>query len=156
MMNQTVNSKERKSLNGFKLEIPALSENEAFARQVICAFAARLDPTIEELSDLRVVVSEAVTNCVVHAYKGIGIGNIQITVRISRSGLLKVRIKDTGCGITDIERCMQPLYTTDPEGERGGMGLPIMQSLSRKFAVKSKPGKGTTVSFEMQFGNSAI
>lgn len=150
------NMKERKSQNGFKLEIPALSENEAFARQVICAFAARLDPTLEELSDLRVVVSEAVTNCVVHAYKGLGgVGNIQIAVRVTPKGALKVRIKDTGCGMADIERCMQPLYTTDPEGERGGMGLPIMQSLSRKFSVKSTPGKGTTVSFEMLFGHSS-
>ena len=155
-MNPTIHSKERRSQNGFKLEIPALSENEAFARQVICAFAARLDPTIEELSDLRVVVSEAVTNCVVHAYKGVDAGNIQITVRISNKGILKVRIKDTGCGIADIERCMQPLYTTDPEGERGGMGLPIMQSLSQKFSVKSALGKGTTVLFEMQFGKSAV
>ena len=139
--------------NGFKLEFPALSENEAFARQIVCAFAARLDPTIEELSDLRVVVSEAVTNCVVHAYKGAAkIGNVQIVARIPKSGTLKVRIKDTGCGMADVERCMQPLYTTDPEGERGGMGLPIMQSLSKRFSVKSRPGKGTTVAFEMTFG----
>ena len=139
--------------NGFKLEFPALSENEAFARQIVCAFAARLDPTIEELSDLRVVVSEAVTNCVVHAYKGSDkIGNVQIVARIPKSGVLKVRIKDTGCGMADVERCMQPLYTTDPEGERGGMGLPIMQSLSKRFSVKSRPGKGTTVAFEMTFG----
>lgn len=146
--------KERKSQNGFKMEIPALSENEAFARQVICAFAARLDPTIEELSDLRVVVSEAVTNCVVHAYKGTA-GTIQITVRITAAGRLKVKIHDHGCGMADIEQCMQPLYTTDPEGERGGMGLPIMRSLSQKFSVKSKPGKGTAVTFEMQFGRSS-
>ncbi len=145
--------KEHKT-NGFKLEFPALSENEAFARQIVCAFAARLDPTIEELSDLRVVVSEAVTNCVVHAYKGASrAGNVQIAVRITQKGVLKVRIKDTGCGMADVERCMQPLYTTDPEGERGGMGLPIMQSLSKKFSVKSKPGKGTTVTFEMTFGD---
>lgn len=145
--------KEQKSM-GFKLEFPALSENEAFARQTVCAYAARLDPTIEELSDLRVVISEAVTNCVVHAYKGTSrVGNVQIAVRITQKGVLKVRIKDTGCGMTDVERCMQPLYTTDPEGERGGMGLPIMQSLSKKFSVKSKPGKGTTVAFEMTFGD---
>lgn len=148
--------KERKTQNGFQLEFPALSENEAFARQIVCAFAARLDPTLEELSDLRVVVSEAVTNCVVHAYKGAaGIGNIKITVRVTPRGALKVRIKDSGCGMADVERCMQPLYTTDPEGERGGMGLPIMKSLSKKFSVKSKPGKGTTVAFEMQFGSSS-
>ena len=150
-----MNQLKKRAHNGFKLEIPARSENEAFARQVICAFAARLDPTIEELSDLRVVVSEAVTNCVVHAYKGISeAGTVQITVRITESGILRVRIKDTGCGMADIERCMQPLYTTDPEGERGGMGLPIMKSLSHKFTVKSKPEKGTTISFEMQFGQS--
>lgn len=146
--------KERKTQNRFKLEIPALSENEAFARQVICAFAARLDPTIEELSDLRVIVSEAVTNCVVHAYKG-SEGNIQITVRMGNKGELKVKIRDHGCGMADIERCMQPLYTTDPDGERGGMGLPIMQSLSKKFSVRSTPGKGTVVSFEMHFGGSS-
>ena len=146
----------KKAQNGFKLEIPALSENESFARQVICAFAAKLDPTIEELSDLRVVVSEAVTNCVVHAYKGLDkVGTVQIAVRITPKGTLKVKIKDTGCGMADIERCMQPLYTTDPEGERGGMGLPIMQSLSRNFTVKSTLGKGTTVTFEMRFGQSS-
>ena len=154
-MNSNIMQTEKRIPRGFKLEIPALSENEAFARQVICAFAARLDPTIEELSDLRVVVSEAVTNCVVHAYKGReSIGMIQINVRISPSGALKIRIKDTGCGMSDIEQCMQPLYTTDPEGERGGMGLPIMQSLAKKFAVKSIPGKGTTVTLEMQFGQA--
>ncbi len=145
--------KERKATNYFHLEFPALSENEAFARQIVCAFAARLDPTLEELSDLRVVVSEAVTNCVVHAYKGASQpGTVKITVRALDGGRLRIRIKDSGCGMTDVERCMQPLYTTDPEGERGGMGLPIMQSLSRKFSVKSIPGKGTLLSFEMNFG----
>lgn len=148
--------KEKSVQNGFKLEFPALSENEAFARQVICAFAARLDPTIEELSDLRVVVSEAVTNCVVHAYRGYEtVGTIQIAVRITKERTLKVKIRDHGCGMADIERCMQPLYTTDPEGERGGMGLPIMQSLSKRLSVKSKPSKGTAVSFEMRFGGSS-
>lgn len=139
--------------NFFKLEIPALSENEAFARQAVCAFAARLDPTIEELSDLRVVVSEAVTNCVVHAYRQTE-GNIQISVKITKKGSLKVKIRDKGCGMADVERCMQPLYTTDPEGERGGMGLAIMQSLSQRFSVVSSIGKGTVVSFEMQLGGS--
>lgn len=140
-------------LNFFKLEIPALSENEAFARQAVCAFAARLDPTIEELSDLRVVVSEAVTNCVVHAYRQTS-GNIQISVRITKKGSLKVKIRDKGCGMADVERCMQPLYTTDPDGERGGMGLAIMQSLSNRFSVRSSLGKGTVVSFEMQLGGT--
>ena len=137
------------------LDFPSRSSNEAFARSAVACFAAQMDPTLEELGDIRTAVSEAVTNCVVHAYKSLnGIGTIQITVRITDKGALKVRIKDTGCGMADIERCMQPLYTTDPEGERGGMGLPIMQSLSRKFTVKSTPGKGTTVAFEMQFGKT--
>ncbi len=140
-------------VNRFKLEFPALSENEAFARQTVCAFAARLDPTLEELADLRVVISEAVTNCVVHAYRGRETaGSVQITLQLTDQGVLRVRIKDSGCGMADVERCMQPLYTTDLEGERGGMGLPIMQSLSKKFAIRSAPGKGTVVSFEMRFG----
>lgn len=144
-------SRMRDRQNFFKLEIPALSENEAFARQAVCAFAARLDPTIEELSDLRVVVSEAVTNCVVHAYR-YQTGNIQISVKVTKKHSLKVKIRDRGCGMADIERCMQPLYTTDPNGERGGMGLAIMQSLSRRFSVVSTLGKGTLVSFEMPLG----
>ncbi len=147
-------SHESTQQNYFKLEIPALSENEAFARQAVCAFAARLDPTIEELSDLRVVVSEAVTNCVVHAYRQKQ-GNIQISVRCTKKHALKVKIRDKGCGMEDVERCMQPLYTTDPGGERGGMGLAIMQSLSDRFKVVSAPGKGTLVSFEMQLGKEA-
>lgn len=143
-------NRESSQQNYMKLEIPALSENEAFARQVVCAFAARLDPTIEQLSDLRVVVSEAVTNCVVHAYRQQR-GTIQISVRCTKKQALKVKIRDKGCGMADVERCMQPLYTTDPAGERGGMGLAIMQSLSDRFSVTSAPGKGTLVSFEMQF-----
>lgn len=146
-------SRRRDQQNFFKLEIPALSENEAFARQAVCAFAARLDPTIEELSDLRVVVSEAVTNCVVHAYRQMP-GNIQISVRVTPKHSLKVKIRDKGCGMADVERCMQPLYTTDPNGERGGMGLAIMQSLSQRFSVVSSLGKGTVVSFEMQLGKA--
>lgn len=146
-------SRTHEQQNFFRLEIPALSENEAFARQAVCAFAARLDPTIEELSDLRVVVSEAVTNCVVHAYRQTE-GNIQITVKATKKGTLKVKIRDKGCGMADVERCMQPLYTTDPEGERGGMGLAIMHSLSQRFSVVSAVGKGTVVNFEMQLGGT--
>ena len=129
--------------NNYPEMLRELSDGEC---QVICAFAARLDPTIEELSDLRVVVSEAVTNCVVHAYKGCTEpGTIQITVRITEKGILKIKIKDNGCGMADIERCMQPLYTTDRSGERSGMGFSVMESFMTHLSVSSTPGRGTRV-----------
>lgn len=137
-----------------KLEFIAISENECFARQVVCAFAAGLDPTLEELSDLRVIVSEAVTNCIVHAYKGMPIGTVEIALRCYDDRSLRIKIRDRGCGIDNIERCMEPLYTTDPDGERGGMGFPIMKSLSDKLSVISHPGKGTLVTLTKVLGGT--
>lgn len=140
--------------NQMKLEFIAISENECFARQVVCAFAAGLDPTFEELSDLRVIVSEAVTNCIVHAYKGMPIGTVEIALRCYDDRSLRIKIRDRGCGIDNIERCMEPLYTTDPDGERGGMGFPIMKSLSDKLSVISHPGKGTLVTLTKALGST--
>lgn len=140
----------KKELQTMKLEIDGISANEAFARQVISLFAATLDPTLEEISDLRVVISEAVTNCVVHAYKNKG-GKIRITARLYDDRTMKIQIRDYGCGIGDIEKCMEPLYTTDPSGERGGMGFPIMQAMSHKFRVTSKVGQGTVLYIEFKF-----
>lgn len=140
-------------INSVKLSFDATSENEAFARQVVSSFASQLDPTLEEISDLRVIISEAVTNCVVHAYK-MKKGKIHMDVRLTSDRRLKVRIADKGCGIEDIELCMQPLYTTDKSGERGGMGFAIMQAFSEKFKVRSKPGEGTVISFEMKIGKA--
>lgn len=140
----------RKELQSMKLEFDGLSSNEAFARQVISLFATALDPTLEEISDLRVVISEAVTNCVVHAYKNRG-GKIRLSAVLYDDRSMKVTVRDFGCGIEDIEKCMEPLYTTDPSGERGGMGFAIMQAMSHRFRVTSCPGKGTVLYITFRF-----
>lgn len=144
----------RNEINRMKLEFDATSQNEAFARMAVSVFAASLDPTLEEISDLRVVVSEAVTNAVVHAYKNRG-GKIVITAVLYDDRRMKLKIQDKGCGILELERCLEPLYTTDPSGERGGMGFPIMKAMSQKFRVKTAVGEGTTLYIELQFKDSA-
>ena len=120
------------------------SENERFARQGVCSFIVGLDPTISDLADIRTAVSEAVTNCVVHGYKNKE-GLIYISVKYLSDRSVVIKIRDKGMGIADIEKCKQPLYTTDPSGERGGMGFAIMESFTDKMTVKSSVGKGTTV-----------
>ena len=120
------------------------SSNEAFARSSVAAFIAQLDPTVGELNDIRTAVSEAVTNCVVHAYKDT-IGKITINVRLTDNNSAIIKIKDKGCGIEDIEKAMEPLYTTAPEEERAGLGFAVMQSFSDSVRVRSAPGKGTSI-----------
>ena len=139
-----------KIINRMKLEFDATSQNEAFARMAVSVFAAALDPTLEEISDLRVVVSEAVTNAIVHAYKNRG-GKVVIAATLYEDRRLKLKIQDKGCGIAELDRCLEPLYTTDPTGERGGMGFPIMQTMSDKFRVKTAVGVGTTLYIEFRF-----
>ena len=134
-----------KAENQFELTLPALSENEGFARQCVSAFLLRFDPTVTELADLRTAVSEAVTNCVVHGYKGMPGGQIYISVRCFAGRKVVIRIKDKGCGMADPEKCREPLYTTDTSGERGGMGFAIMESFTDQMKVKTGVGKGTTV-----------
>lgn len=134
----------KKAENKMKLQIPARSVNESFARYAVSAFAAQLDPTLEELSDIRTIVSEAVTNAVVHAYTE-GEGLIYITAEYYADGTLKIRIKDRGCGIADLKKAMEPFYTGAPGTERGGMGFTIMSGFSDKLKVSSALGSGTTV-----------
>lgn len=126
-----------------KLEIESRSVNEAFARAVVSAFAAQSDPTVEELSDLRTAVSEAVTNCIVHAYRDT-MGKIYITASVYPDGMFCVRIRDKGCGIEDVPQAMEPLFTT-LGGERSGLGFAVMESFTDKVRVHSGVGKGTTV-----------
>ena len=128
--------------NRMQLTLPALSENEAAARSVCAAFAAQLNPTIEELADIKCAVSEAITNCIVHAYGGRG-GIIYITVTLYHDRSLRIDIRDKGCGIADIGLAMQPLYTTDQSGERSGMGFPVMQTFMDSLTVRSRVGAGT-------------
>jgi len=141
----------KKIINKLELIIPAISVNEGLARQILCSFAAGCDPTLEEIGDLRIIISEAVTNCIVHAYR-LECGDIYISALLYDDKTVKIRIRDKGCGMEDVEKCMQPFYTTDAAGERGGMGLPIMKELSDRLTVKSRPGRGTTVTVVKRFG----
>ncbi|MBO4733826.1 MAG: anti-sigma F factor [Clostridia bacterium] len=134
------------TVNKFTMNLLARSANEGFARAVVSAFAAGLDPTLEELNDIKTAVSEAVTNCIVHAYKE-NLGKIYITAEIIEGGIFKIKIRDTGCGIENIELAQQPLYTT-VGGERAGLGFAVMQSFMDSVKVTSKVGRGTTVTMQ--------
>lgn len=125
------------------LEFPSRSANEAFARSAVACFAAQLDPTLEELGDIRTAVSEAVTNCIVHAYPE-NLGVITLRCRILKGNILDVVVKDQGVGIADIEQARRPMFTTGGS-DRSGMGFTIMESFMTSFEIKSLPGKGTTV-----------
>lgn len=125
------------------LEFPSKSSNEGFARSAVACFAAQMDPTMEELGDIRTAVSEAVTNCIVHAYPN-GIGLIAMRCRILKDNTLDIVIKDKGIGIQNLEEARRPMYTTGGD-DRSGMGFTIMESFMTTFSVTSIPGKGTTV-----------
>ena len=132
-----------KSQNFMKLNIPSKSVNESFARCSVAAFCSQLDPTVEQINDIKTAVSEAVTNCIVHGYRDT-FGIIYITATIS-DDTVTVKIADRGVGIEDISKAMQPLFTTDPNGERAGIGFAVMQSFMDSVKVKSTLGKGTRV-----------
>ncbi len=129
--------------NYMSMDFPSKSANEAFARSAVACFAAQMDPTLEELGDIRTAVSEAVTNCIVHAYPD-GLGTISLRCRILKDNVLDVVIKDKGVGIDNLEQARKPMFTTGGS-ERSGMGFTIMESFMTSFSVSSKPGKGTTV-----------
>ncbi|MBP9989118.1 MAG: anti-sigma F factor [Ruminococcus sp.] len=130
-------------INEMRMTIDSKSINEGFSRTAVASFAAQLDPTLDEISDIKMAVSEAVTNCIVHAYPD-KVGKIYIYAGIAQNGKIKISIRDKGCGIEDIKKAMEPLFTT-AEGERAGLGFAVMESFTDKISVRSKPGKGTTV-----------
>ncbi len=130
-------------INKFSMNVTAKSSNEGFARACISAFAAQLDPTLEEINDIKTAVSEAVTNCIVHAYKE-KIGKIYITGELTDGNAIRIKIRDNGCGIDNIEKAMEPLYTT-VGGERAGLGFAVMQSFMDTVKVRSTVGKGTSI-----------
>lgn len=132
-----------KESNYIKLEFPSRSANEAFARTAAAAFVTQLDPSMEELGDIRTAVSEAVTNAIVHAYPET-IGRISMRLRILEGQVLEISVRDWGRGIENVEQAMKPLFTTGGQ-ERSGMGFTIMSSFMDKIRVRSEPGKGTTV-----------
>lgn len=125
------------------LDFPSKSTNEAFARSAVACFASQMDPTLEELGDIRTAVSEAVTNCIVHAYPD-ALGNITLRCRILKDNILDIVIKDKGVGIPDVEQAKRPAFTTGGS-DRSGMGFTIMESFMTEVEITSKPGKGTTV-----------
>ena len=138
-----------KAINEMRLQIESRSVNEAFARAAVAAFAAQLDPNIEEISDIKTAVSEAVTNCIVHAYPET-MRKIYIWAGIFENRTVKIKIKDKGCGIADVKQAMEPLFTT-LGGERAGLGFAVMESFCDRIKVSSKVGKGTTVTLVNRF-----
>lgn len=146
--------KEKKTTNQLYFVIPALSVNEGVARAVTGAFCAQLNPTIEELADIKCSVSEAVTNCIVHAYR-LSPDNIYITVTLYSNRSLRIVIRDKGVGIEDIKAARVPLFTTDTSGERSGMGFAVMESFMDKLNVHSRMGKGTKITLHKQLSDSS-
>ena len=137
-----------------KMEIPARSENESFVRVVVAAFVARIDPTLEELNEVKTAVSEAVTNCILHGYDNSEEGIIWITAMLE-GNKLSLDIEDRGKGIADIERAREPLYTEKPEMERAGMGFSIMENFMDELHIESAPGVGTRVKMLRTFGKKS-
>lgn len=131
-------------INEVRLNFPALSSNEAFARAAAASFCAQLNPTYDELSDIKCAVSEAVTNAIVHGYRD-ALGEVQLLMKLTDDRVFRAEIKDRGCGIPDVEEAMRPLFTTDPENERSGMGFTIIENFMDSLRVVSSPGKGTRV-----------
>ena len=132
-----------------RLCLPALSVNEGVARSAVAVFCAQLNPSVTQLADVKCAVSEAVTNCIVHAYKN-GEGMIYITVTLYERGVCVV-VRDKGCGIDDVKRAREPLFTTDAENERSGMGFTVMENFMDRLIVRSRPGKGTVVIMTKRF-----
>ena len=133
-----------KAKNLVKLSFYSRSVNEGFARGALAAFLAQADPTVPELADLKTAVSEAVTNCIVHAYPG-GVGLVHMSIALYEGGKVKITIADKGVGIADVKKAMEPMFTTGGPGERAGLGFAVMQSFTDKVKVASTPGKGTRV-----------
>ena len=142
----------REKINEMKVILPSLSVNEGMARAVVAAFCAQADPSSCVLADIKCAVSEAVTNCIVHAYRDT-LGVIYITVTLYEDKLCKIEIRDRGCGIPDVREARQPLFTTDAEGERSGMGFTVMESFTDGIRVRSKVGAGTTVTLLKRIGS---
>lgn len=143
-----------KKINELKMTFDSRSVNESFSRVAVAAFATQLDMTVEEMGDIKTVVSEAVTNCIVHAYRNT-IGKIYITCTVFEEGVVRVKIRDKGCGIPDIEKAMEPLYTS-LGGDRSGLGFSVMESFSDKLIVRSKVGMGTIVTIDKKIKGKLI
>ena len=143
----------RENGNRMRLRLPAISVNEGVARAAVAAFCAQRDPTVTELADIKCAVSEAVTNCIVHAYRDRP-GDIFIGVRLLGKDCLRISVRDRGCGIADIKRAREPLFTTDAAGERSGMGFTVMENFTDRLTVRSRKGRGTLVIMTKYIGRT--
>ena len=143
-----------KTINEMKLSFESKSINEGFSRVAVASFASALDPTREELNDIKTAVSEAVTNAIVHGYRE-KMGKIYITASITDKNIIRIKVRDRGVGIEDIEQARQPLFTT-LGGERAGLGFAVMESFTDKVRVRSAPGRGTTVTLEKKINGKDI
>ena len=143
----------KKMTNYLTMEFPSKSSNEGFARMAVACFASQMDPTLNELEDIKTAVSEAVTNAIVHAYPD-AIGKVSVKAKICEGNVLEIVIKDRGRGIPDVEKARQPMYTTGGE-ERSGMGFTIMESFMDRISVRSAPGKGTVVLLRKRIASRA-
>ncbi|MDQ0269308.1 anti-sigma F factor [Cytobacillus purgationiresistens] len=141
--------------NQMQIQFSALSQNESFARVTVAAFIAQLDPTLDELTEIKTVVSEAVTNSIIHGYENDPNGIVYISASIE-DGMVELTIKDTGLGILDVDEARQPLYTTKPDLERSGMGFTIMENFMDEITIQSHPGEGTEVQLKKHLSNSKM
>ena len=141
-----------KELNSFRLNFKSRSSNEGFARVSVSAFLSQYDPTLSEIADIKTAVSEAVTNCCVHAYPN-EIGDVFLSVKVFEDGVVRIYIRDKGKGIEDIEKAMEPMYTTGDTSERSGLGFTVMQSFCDDLSVRSKLSRGTTVILTKKLSN---
>ena len=137
----------QKLINKMKIVFPGYSENERFSRAAVSSFVSQLDPLVDEISDIKTAVSEGVTNAIVHAYPDT-IGEVQLEVKIVEGRRVIIKIKDKGCGIEDIEKAMEPMFTTSPDEERAGLGFAVMQSFMDSVRLRSRVGKGTVLTLE--------
>lgn len=143
-----------KVLNEVKIQLESRSVNEGYARAAVSAFVCQLDPTLEELNDIKTAVSEAVTNCIVHAYKN-QVGIVYISIKLFENSTVQISVRDRGCGIEDVKKAMEPLYTSAGE-DRAGLGFSVMESFCDGVKVRSKKGAGTTVTLTKKIrGRSA-
>lgn len=141
--------------NEMRVILRSESSNESVARSVVTAFVMQMDPSVSELADIKTAVSEAVTNCIVHGYRNTS-GNIEIICRVLEGDVFYIKVKDRGCGIADIEKAMEPLFTTAPEEERAGLGFAVMESFMDSVAVRSAVGKGTSVTMKKRILSASL
>ena len=149
-MEERKDIEERKDAERVKLQIDSLSRNEEFARVMAAVFMSRMNPTLEEIDDVKTAVSEAVTNAIIHGYQG-GSGIIYIEAEI-RENLLTISVRDEGVGISNLKKAMEPMYTTDTTGERSGMGFSFMEAFMDQVEVDTEPGRGTRVTMNKRIG----